>query len=281
MDETLSKSIALAAAAIRDAPALLIAAGAGMGVDSGLPDFRGPEGFWAAYPPYRKLGLRFEQIANPMHFDLDPHLAWGFYGHRLHLYRNTKPHIGYAILRDSAASMPGGSFVFTSNVDGQFAAAGFLPQNIVECHGSIHHFQCAQPCDDSIWSADHTDVEVDPESMRAIDPLPKCPRCGAIARPNILMFGDGQWLSNRTDVADAAFSDWYNRLAAQTLCVIELGAGTAIPTVRLQSERIARKNGGTLIRINVRDPVVPPNQISIPLPAAEAIQLILSAMQLQ
>ncbi|MCL1859996.1 MAG: NAD-dependent deacetylase, partial [Proteobacteria bacterium] len=44
---------------------LLIAAGAGMGVDSGLADFRGPEGFWRAYPPLRQARLRFEEIANP------------------------------------------------------------------------------------------------------------------------------------------------------------------------------------------------------------------------
>ncbi|MCK5220819.1 MAG: NAD-dependent protein deacetylase, partial [Candidatus Aminicenantes bacterium] len=44
-----------AAALIRDADAILIGAGAGMGVDSGLPDFRGNEGFWNAYPPYKKL----------------------------------------------------------------------------------------------------------------------------------------------------------------------------------------------------------------------------------
>ena len=46
-----------AAEAIRGAEALVFGAGAGMGVDSGLPDFRGPEGFWRAYPPFRKLGL--------------------------------------------------------------------------------------------------------------------------------------------------------------------------------------------------------------------------------
>lgn len=47
-----------------------------MGVDSGLPDFRGPEGFWRAYPPYRELGLRFAEIADPVHFAVDPELAW-------------------------------------------------------------------------------------------------------------------------------------------------------------------------------------------------------------
>ena len=46
-------------------------AGAGMGVDSGLPDYRGPEGFWRAYPPYRALGLRFEELADEYRTYLD------------------------------------------------------------------------------------------------------------------------------------------------------------------------------------------------------------------
>src|SRR5205807_8052746 len=100
----LEARIRAAADAVRGADALLITAGAGMGVDSGLPDFRGPEGFWKAYPPYRELGLRFQQLANPQHFAVDPHLAWGFYGHRLNLYRSAKPHDGYRILLDWATS---------------------------------------------------------------------------------------------------------------------------------------------------------------------------------
>src|SRR6187402_2067468 len=74
---TLDANLAAAAEAIRQADALLIGAGAGMGVDSGLPDFRGPEGFWKAYPPYRALGLRFEELASPHWFERDPPLAWG------------------------------------------------------------------------------------------------------------------------------------------------------------------------------------------------------------
>src|ERR1043166_5468359 len=115
-----------------DADALLIGAGAGMGVDSGLPDFRGDEGFWRAYPPYKKLGLAFEDLANPRWFDDDPSLAWGFYGHRLNLYRKTNPHEGFHVLRRLSASKERGAFVFTSNVDGQFVKAGFDPALIAE-----------------------------------------------------------------------------------------------------------------------------------------------------
>jgi NAD-dependent SIR2 family protein deacetylase len=270
----MDRMIEEAAKAVRDADALLITAGAGMGVDSGLPDFRGPEGFWAAYPPYRELGLCFEQLANPAHFWIDPHLVWGFCGHRLHLYRQTQPHDGFRILHDWAMSKNAGFFVFTSNVDGHFAAAGIPEERIVECHGSIHHLQCSQSCEGAIWSAASTEIQVDPETMRANDPLPRCPYCGSVARPNILMFADGGWISRRTDESDAAYDRWRAGLSSKRVCVIECGAGTAIPTVRLESERIAKRTGGRLLRVNVREPEVPAGHLGIPLPAREALQRI-------
>src|SRR4051812_16164965 len=101
-----SHDLSRAAEAIGNADALLITAGAGMGVDSGLPDFRGTEGFWRAYPAFGSLGLRFEELANPQWFSRDPRVAWGFYGHRLQLYRDTVPHPGFAILLRWARSKP-------------------------------------------------------------------------------------------------------------------------------------------------------------------------------
>src|SRR5262245_30024929 len=188
-----------AAAAIRGAQALLIGAGAGMGVDSGLPDFRGNEGFWRAYPPYQKLGLDFVSLANPRWFAEDPALAWGFYGHRMQLYRRTAPHQGFAILRRWAGRMRRGGFVFTSNVDDQFQRAGFAREQIVEIHGTVRGLQCTRECSVEIFSTDPFEVEIDPSTMRAISALPACPACGAPARPNILMFGDSGWNSCQTD----------------------------------------------------------------------------------
>ena len=68
----LDESIQRAAAFIADAGALLIGAGAGMGVDSGLPDFRGDQGFWKAYPRYAELGLNFAELADPRWFKKIP-----------------------------------------------------------------------------------------------------------------------------------------------------------------------------------------------------------------
>jgi NAD-dependent SIR2 family protein deacetylase len=266
-----------AAEAIGGADALLVTAGAGIGVDSGLPDFRGDKGFWKAYPAVAKLGLSFVEMANPEWFQRDPRLAWAFYGHRLNLYRNTSPHSGFHTLLELARRKPGGYFVFTSNVDGQFQKAGFDDGRIVECHGSIHWFQCLRECSDLIWDAEGVELNVEEESFKALDPLPKCPKCGKPARPNILMFGDWQWNSRRTDAQSAGLRQWLNRVSEKgwSFAVIETGAGRAVSTVRHTSENIAARCGGTLVRINPRDFDVPGERhVSIPLGALEGISRI-------
>lgn len=143
---TLDHSLTRAAAWIAAADGLIITAGAGIGVDSGLPDFRGPQGLWKAYPALGKRKLRFEDIASPEAFRSQPRLAWGFYGHRLQLYRDTAPHAGFSLLKKWADAKPYGAFIYTSNVDGQFQKAGFADDHLIECHGSIHHLQCLTPC---------------------------------------------------------------------------------------------------------------------------------------
>jgi NAD-dependent SIR2 family protein deacetylase len=243
-----SDALDRAAELLNGAGALPICAGAGMGVDSGLPDFRGGEGFWRAYPPYARLGLRFEELADPRHFADDPELAWGFYGHRLSLYRKTVPHDGFRLLLGFGPL--GGTRVFTSNVDGQFQRAGF--SHVAEAHGSIHHLQCLNGCSDDIWPAD-VEVAIDEETMRAVPPLPSCPRCGGLARPNILMFGDFSWVPDRSQAQLDELTAW--RRTARDLVVVELGAGQAVPTVRRYSE-LASAASGALIRINPREPEI-------------------------
>ena len=233
------------------ADGLLITAGAGMGIDSGLPDFRGPGGFWAVYPALAKARMDFTRIANPAAFASDPELAWGFYGHRLQLYRNTTPHAGFARLRALGQQLPHGLRVFTSNVDGQFQKAGFSAASVCEVHGSIHHLQCLDNCKGRIWPADGFQPRVDADACRLLNDLPRCPDCGALARPNILMFGDWGWEERRTAAQFQALQDWLKDV--DRLLCIELGAGEEIPTVRNFSERHAWR----LIRVNPGAPQVP------------------------
>ncbi len=263
-----------AAAAIAAAEALLIGAGAGMGIDSGLPDFRGDQGFWHAYPPYADLGLNFIELANPIWFHTDPTLAWGFYGHRLMLYRGATPHAGFSILRRWGERVRQGAFVLTSNVDGQFQRAGFDPARIVECHGSIHWMQCTRRCGIEAFPADPYEVAVDPATMRAAAPFPECPACGALARPNILMFGDWDWDSERTDEQQRRLEAWLAQVHSSRLVVIECGAGRAVPTVRQICERLALRLNGTLIRLNPREPEPPSGQIGLAVGALEGLRAL-------
>ncbi len=266
-----------AADAIRNADALIITAGAGMGVDSGLPDFRGDRGFWNAYPMYERLGLSFVQAANPEHFQRDPAFGWGFYGHRTNLYRETVPHAGFALLREWVGGFGLDWFVVTSNVDGQFQKAGFAEENILEVHGSIHYLQCIRPCSEAIWENGET-IPVDFATMRARH-IPTCIRCGDTARPNILMFGDWSWISDRTRRQERCFDEFLTDHRGDSLVVIELGAGTAIPTIRYTSERVGGSHGAMVIRINPREAQISSPHISLPCGALEGLQKIETALR--
>ena len=247
-------SIQHAADLLAQADALIVAAGAGMGVDSGLPDFRGNDGFWKAYPALGRARMAFTSVASPATFRDDPALAWGFYGHRLQLYRDTQPHAGFALLKQWGERMDHGYAVFTSNVDGQFQRAGFDPLRIYECHGSIHHLQCLEPCGPDIWSADGYTPQVDTDACRLLNAAPTCPHCGAMARPNILMFGDWGWNEHRAQTQETRLHALLRK--ARRPLVIELGAGTAIPSVRHFGQQVIQQHNGRMVRINPREPQV-------------------------
>ena len=68
-----------------------------------------------------------------------------------------------------------GYFVFTSNVDGHFQKAGFPENKVVECHGSINFLQTTRGHPD-LWPAnDDFDIEINDDTLRALDPLPNGP----------------------------------------------------------------------------------------------------------
>ncbi len=262
-----------AAHLLAQADGLMITAGAGMGVDSGLPDFRGDQGFWQAYPMLGELGISFAEMANPRHFAADPAVGWGFYGHRLQLYRATGPHAGFAKLLEIAARLAHGAFVFTSNVDGHFQKAGFAEARIVECHGSIHHLQCMEKCGQTIWEAEAFVPEIDLVKCRLTSAPPRCPNCGGLARPNILMFGDWDWDESRARSQLAHLQSWVDQV--KHLVVIELGAGTAVATVRALSEQL----NSPLVRINPTDCEVPKDgDVSIATGALAGITGIAAAL---
>ncbi|MCO4783948.1 MAG: NAD-dependent deacetylase [Candidatus Cloacimonetes bacterium] len=229
---------------------ILITAGAGMGVDSGLPDFRGEKGFWKAYPLLKNKNLSFVDMANPRAFKLFPKLAWGFYGHRLALYRQTEPHAGFKILLD-LCKKSSDYFVVTSNVDGHFQKSGFVDSSIYEVHGSINYLQCTK-CSINPYK-NELDLLVDMSTFQCSQP-PTC-NCGALLRPNILMFGDFAWDDSIFFKQEQRYRRFLSEITDNDrLLIIELGAGLSVPTIQIQSNSInSRFKNSYLVRINPRD----------------------------
>jgi len=271
--EFLTPLLRQAAQWIIEADALIITAGAGLGVDSGLPDFRGASGWWRAYPGLRKRGIGFQELACPQAFFHEPRLAWGFYGQRLVSYRQTQPHSGFEKMRQWALAKPKGYFVYTSNVDGQFQKAGFSALQIDECHGSIHHLQCLSNCEERIWSATVFSPQVDLSTHQLTSELPRCSVCGGLARPNILMFNDSTWLEHRHALQESRLEMFLNTV--QRPLLLEVGAGDRIATVRTWGERMARRYAGRLIRINPETPQAHRSgPLHLPLGGLEALSAI-------
>jgi len=157
----LRENLKRAALALSEADALLVTAGAGMGVDSGLPTSGATRGSGRPTRPWPNWGSPSWKWPTPSgSTGIRPGV--GFYGHRLNLYRRTVPHGGFKRLLELCKKKKEGYFVFTSNVDGQFQIAGFDEDRIEECHGSLHHLQCLRPCSQDIWEA----REVTPTSTR-------------------------------------------------------------------------------------------------------------------
>ena len=187
------------------------------------------------------------------------------------------PHAGFSILKRWGENLPGGYRVFTSNVDGQFQKAGFGDEKVFECHGSIHHLHCLKPCSSAIWRVDDFLPEVDMAACRLRNAPPTCPHCGGPTRPNILMFNDTGWCDSR-EVRQSIQQDRWLATVTRPV-VIELGAGTDIPTVRNFGTRVVRHHGGHLVRINPREcGIANSAEIGLRMGAVEALRGIAAAL---
>ena len=138
--------------------------------------------------------------------------------------------------------------------------------------------QCLQLCCNDIWEAAAVQPEVDEDQCLLLNAAPTCPRCGGLARPNVLIFTDFEWLSAREEAQARRMENWLAGVRAPV--VVEIGAGTAIPSVREFSQRVIHEFGGRLIRINPRECSVPtPFDVGFAYGAAQALKAIDQAVQ--
>lgn len=167
-------------ARLRSAKRAMALTGAGISAESGIPTFRDPgTGLWSQYSP--------EEFATPRGWQRNPRLVWGWYTHRRRLARAAQPNAGHRALAHLADFYPNFTLV-TQNVDSLHTRAG--SRNVVELHGSLFRFKCSE---------EHTPVEYDdpldgdPDAMAALEhgetpEVPRCPRCGALVRPDVVWF---------------------------------------------------------------------------------------------
>lgn len=141
--------------------------GAGISVDSGIPDFRSPEGLWQRYAPM--------EYATIEAFNRNPEKVWAMLRELSELLRRAEPNPGHrALARLEELGLLDG--VVTQNVDNLHQRAG--SRNVVEFHGNGATLRC-RGCGSSL----------DAERARKLLPVPRC-GCGAVLKPDVIFFGE-------------------------------------------------------------------------------------------
>jgi len=285
-----------AAEALISCDAWLITAGAGMGVDSGLPAFRGTRALWKD----KEVSMTYEEMSDDKWFTEDPLFGWGINYTQLEMYRQTKPHPGYQRLLDWTRRLGKPWCVFTSNIDGHFEKAGFEHERVVTCHGDLHHLQClrrecrADDPAENVWSANCIPSGlghlIDEGSLRFRNdadleaPFFRCPRCSGLCRPNVWFCHDRSKCLWEDEVARRQFfNKWLDEIYERKarLVVIECGGGMDIPSVRCEGEDAVENAGehSLLVRLNPTDCRVPKSRaVGLPLGAHEGLDCIATAM---
>jgi NAD-dependent deacetylase len=197
----------------------VVLTGAGVSTESGIPDFRSPDGIWAQYDPY--------EVASIEAFHRHPERVWEFYERRLDVLADAAPnpaHVALAELESRGLVQA----VITQNVDRLHAAAG--SREVIEVHGSIATavcLGCGRP----------------EERVRELLPLPRCADCDAVLKPGVVMFGE---------LLPSEAIDRATALAQNAELLLVVGTSLEVwPVAALPDETLA--HGGRLAIVN-RDP---------------------------
>ena len=170
------RSIVIAAAALAGATSVAVLTGAGISTDSGIPDFRGPDGVWTRDP-------EAERYSTIEHYLSDPELRVRAWQWRMSNPAWTaQPNPGHRALVDLERSGRM-ELLVTQNIDGLHVRAGSDPERVVEVHGSIRGARCVE-CD---WRGSTTEV-LDRVRQGELDP--PCTVCGGILKTATVFFGE-------------------------------------------------------------------------------------------
>ncbi len=196
----------------------VVLSGAGISTESGIPDFRSPTGIWRSYDPM--------EYATIDAFLADPAKVWGFYGKRLASLADVEPNDGHRALADLERRGWVDAIV-TQNVDGLHGRAG--SRTVIEVHGSLRTCSCLE-CGTTVTF----------EQALAAMPVPACPMCGRVLKPDVVMFGE---LLPEAAIGRAV------RLASEAGLLLVVGSSLEVyPVAVLPLETLAA--GGRLAIVN-------------------------------
>jgi NAD-dependent deacetylase len=236
---------------LRDAGAVVVLTGAGVSAESGVPTFRGAGGLWKEFRP--------EDLATPEAFARDTRLVWEWYAWRRTLVAACAPNAAHRALAEWALRS-GKVTIVTQNVDGLHARAareaGSMAGLPIEVHGSLLRDRC------SGCGVRSEPVTVDATSLAT---LPRCARCGALLRPDVVWFGEMLDEGVLTS-ADAA-------AATADVCLVVGTSALVHPAASLPLR--TRAHGGVIIEVNPEEtPLTPVAEVTIRGRAAEVVPVL-------
>ncbi len=229
------------AAALADRGSVLVLTGAGISAESGVPTFRGPEGYWTVgsrnYQP--------QELATAAAFRRMPEEIWRWYLWRRSVCRAAAPNAGHRALVELDAALGDRFVLVTQNVDGLHLRAGSPAARTLQIHGNIDFYRCARACTSTlvpIPAAIPPKSKSDPLTAEELALL-RCPSCGGAGRPHVLWFDeyyDEELYSAESAMAAAA--------EAALLVVVGTAGATNLPQ---QIARTVARRRRPIIDVNV------------------------------
>lgn len=210
--------------------------GAGISAESGIPTFRGPEGFWRV----GSTNYKPQELATFEAFRRMPDEIWAWYLWRRSVCRAAKPNAAHEALVALEKKLGDTFLLVTQNVDGLHLRAGNTLARTFQIHGNIDSRRCATECTaelhpvtlDERWDKERRLTQAEAASLA-------CPRCGSVTRPHVLWFDeyyDEERFRFRSSLRAAE--------SCRTLVVIGTSGATNLPT---QMCAAAARNGAKLI----------------------------------
>jgi NAD-dependent deacetylase len=260
---------------VTDIGRVLVITGAGVSAESGIPTFRGKDGYWRNLDPAK--------LATPEAFARDPKLVWDWYRERRERIRSAQPNAAHHALA-KLAQHADEFLLVTQNVDDLHARAGLAKEKMVQIHGDIFVTRCSR-CDfehegrgGSPEPSAHGAISAQGRRLRSIAPtsrndvyLPRCSECNALMRPGVVWFGEQL---PRSEVKRV--EDYLDR----GTCELVIVAGTTATFGYIIDWALrARRDGGELIEVNPEETGL--SQFATQLvrePAAAALPLLVSKL---